>query len=408
MNKIKYAIPKYALRRESYLSKVLPFVDKNLIKVILGQRRVGKSYFLFEIMDHIRKQNPEASVLYINKELLEFDHIKTYLDLSKYIESQILTDDKYYIFIDEIQDIQDFEKTLRSLQAEAKHDLYITGSNAFLLSGELSTYLSGRYMELTIHTLSYGEYLDFHQLQESEKSFLQYLRYGGLPFLINLQLKDEIVFDYLKNIYAAILFKDVLGRHEIRNVALLENLVKLLADSTGSVVSAKSISDFLKSQRIEISPNVILNYLGFMEQAFFINKVKRMEIVGRKQLEIGQKYFFEDLGLRNTLVGYKQTDMGKMLENIVYLHLKIFGYQVFVGKNAEKEIDFVAERNNERIYVQVAYQIPDENTKNREFGNLLSIKDNYPKYVVTMDEGAGGNISGIKHLHVIDFVQERW
>ena len=408
MNEIKFKIPTFDSRRQNYLDKVIPFIDKNLIKVVLGQRRVGKSFFMFEIMDYIRKQNPEAQIIYISKELLEFDFIKTYLDLASYLENQIKSDVRHYIFIDEIQDIQEFEKTLRSLQAEAKHDLYITGSNAFLLSGELSTYLSGRYIEVTLHTLSFQEYLKFHRLQESKKVFLQYLRYGGLPFLIHLPLKDDIVFDYTRNIYAAILFKDVVARHEIRNVSLLENLVKLLADSTGSIVSAKSISDFLKSQRMEISPNVILNYLGYMEQAFFINKTTRMEVVGRKQLEIGQKYYFEDLGLRNSLVGFKQTDIGKMLENVVYLHLKILGYQVFVGKNGDKEIDFIAEKDNERIYVQVAYLLADESTKEREFGNLLQIKDNYPKYVVTMDDEAGGNTLGIKHLHVMDFVMDRW
>lgn len=408
MNSIKYKIPFFDTRRQNYLDKILPYIDKNLIKVIVGQRRVGKSFFMFEIMNFIRKSNPEAPIIYISKELLAFDFIKSYLDLANYLENEIKTDERHYIFIDEIQDVAEFEKTLRSLQAEAKHDVYITGSNAFLLSGELSTYLSGRYIELTLHTLSYGEYLKFHKLNESKKTFLQYIKYGGLPFLKHLPLNDDVIFDYIRNIYASILFKDVVSRHEIRNVALLENLAKLLADSTRSVVSAKSISDFLKSQRMEISPNVILNYLGYMAQAFFVNKTTRMEIVGRKQLEVGQKYYFEDLGLRNSLVGFRQTDMGKMLENIVYLHLKIFGYQVFVGKNADKEIDFVAEKDSNRVYVQVAYQISDETTREREFGNLLQIKDNYPKYVVTMDDDAEGNTLGIKHLHIMDFVMERW
>lgn len=401
---MSFVIPKYVARNSNYLLKLSPFIDKNVIKVVLGQRRVGKSFFLFEIMALIRSNNANANIIYINMELMEFDNIKNYQDLSQYLDSKIIKNQKNYIFIDEIQDIEGFEKSLRSLQAEGIHDLYVTGSNAFLLSGELSTYLSGRYIDIHLHTLSYTEFLKFHQLGDSNTSFLLYLELGGLPFLVNLPLKSEIVFEYIKSIYSAILFKDVVARHEIRNVSLLENMVKLLADSTGSVISAKSISDFLKSQRMEISPSVILNYLGYLEQAFFVNKASRVEIVGRKQLEIGQKYYFEDLGLRNSLIGFKQTDMGKMLENIVYLHLKICGYTVFVGKLATKEIDFVAEKSAEKVYVQVAYQITNDSTKEREFGNLLAIKDNYPKYVVSFDEAASGNINGVKHVHVRNFL----
>ncbi|MDX2196125.1 MAG: ATP-binding protein [Cytophagales bacterium] len=390
------------------MNKIIHYIDQNLIKVILGQRRVGKSYFMYEIMEVIRQRNPDAPIIYINKELIDFDHIQDYKQLAAYLDAEIKSDAKHYIFIDEIQDIASFEKTLRSLQAHAKHDLYITGSNAFLLSGELSTYLSGRYVEMQLHGLSYQEFIFFHKLEPSNESLMMYLRYGGLPFLVNMPLKDEVVFDYVRNIYEAILFKDVVARHQVRNVVLLGNLVKLLADSTGSVVSAKRISDFLKSQRVEISPNVILNYVGHLEQAFFLNKVTRLEVMGKKQLEIGHKYYFEDLGLRNSLVGYKQVDIGKMMENVVYLHLKIMGYTVYVGKNNEKEIDFVAVQGTEKIYVQVVYMIADESTKEREFGNLLSIRDNYPKYVVTLDVGAGGNVMGVKHVHLLDFVMQRW
>ncbi len=396
---MSFKVPSFMPRTEKYLNKVIPFVDKNLIKVVLGQRRVGKSYFLFEIMGFIKKNKSQAQIIYLNMELIEFEHIKTYLDLSEYLKTQIKTEERHYIFIDEIQDVENFEKILRSLQAEGVHDIYISGSNAFLLSGELSTYLSGRYIEIHLHTLSYSEFLRFHKLEESNKSFLLYLQLGGLPFLINLELKKEIVFEYINSIYAAILFKDIVARHQIRNVAFLESLVKLLADGTGSIVSAKSISDFLKSQRTDISPNVVLNYLSHLEQAFFVNKVTRMEIMGRKQLEVGQKYYFEDLGLRNSLI-----DMGKMLENIVYLHLKIRDYKVFIGKNGEKEVDFIAEKGDERIYIQVAYQIESDTTRDREFGNLLAIKDNYPKYVISLDEGASGNVQGVKHIHIRDFL----
>ncbi len=403
MNKIKFQIPDF-FPRKYYLEKLLPFIDKNLIKVVLGQRRVGKSFFLFQIMSYIKSLNPEANFIYINKELIEFDGIKNYLDLAQYVDSQLVENKKNYIFVDEVQDIIEFERALRSWQAENKYDIYITGSNAFLLSGELATFLSGRYITVRMFTLSYVEFLQFHKLDDSNDAFQLYLRFGGLPYLLNLPFEDGAIFEYLRNIYAAILFKDVVARHEIRNVALLENLVKLLADSTGSVVSAKSISDFLKSQRMSISPSIILNYLNHLEEAFFVTKVSRMEIQGRKRLEIGQKYFFEDIGLRNAMVNYKQTDIGKMLENMVYLHLCMAGHTVYVGKNFSKEIDFIAEKGGDRIYVQVAYLITDEATKEREFGNLLEIKDNYPKLVVTMDEGADGNYLGVKHLHIRDFL----
>jgi len=403
MNKTKFQIPDF-FPRKYYLEKLLPFIDKNLIKVVLGQRRVGKSFFLFQIMSYIKSLNPEANFIYINKELIEFDGIKNYLDLAQYVDSQLVENKKNYIFVDEVQDIIEFERALRSWQAENKYDIYITGSNAFLLSGELATFLSGRYITVRMFTLSYVEFLQFHKLDDSNDAFQLYLRFGGLPYLLNLPFEDGAIFEYLRNIYAAILFKDVVARHEIRNVALLENLVKLLADSTGSVVSAKSISDFLKSQRMSISPSIILNYLNHLEEAFFVTKVSRMEIQGRKRLEIGQKYFFEDIGLRNAMVNYKQTDIGKMLENMVYLHLCMAGHTVYVGKNFSKEIDFIAEKGGDRIYVQVAYLITDEATKEREFGNLLEIKDNYPKLVVTMDEGADGNYLGVKHLHIRDFL----
>jgi uncharacterized protein len=388
------------------LNRIKPFIGQNLIKVLVGQRRVGKSYLLRQLMDEIREMQPDANIIYINKELHEFEVIKDHKSLTKYLNENIVPGDSNYIFIDEIQDITGFEKTLRSLQAKAEHDIYITGSNAFLLSGELATYLSGRYIEFKIFGLTYNEFLDFRKLPDQHAEFLNYLRFGGLPYLVNIELKDEIVFDYLRNIYAAILFKDVVSRHKIRNVSLLENLVRYLADNAGSLLSAKSISDFLKAQKISVSPNVILNYISFLEEAFFVLKVNRTELRGKKIFEIGQKYYLEDLGLRHALLGYRPTDIGKILENIVYLHLRIAGYEVKVGQYQDKEIDFVCERGNEKIYVQVAYLLIDEKTIQREFGNLELIKDNYPKYVVTMDELTSGNRNGIEHIQVRKFLSK--
>ena len=391
------------IQRPIYLNKIKPFIDKDIIKVIVGQRRVGKSYLLFQIMDEIKKKYKQADVVYINKELNEFNGIKNCQDLLGYIKKNAKTK-KSYIFIDEIQDIERFEKALRSLKAQGKYDIYCTGSNANLLSGELATYLSGRYIEIKVFSLSYQEFLIFHKIKDSQESFLQYIKYGGLPYLINLELKDEVVYDYLKSIYNTILLKDVVARYKIRNVSFLENLASYLADNTGSLVSAKKISDFLKSQKIKISPNIVLDYLSFLVNAFFIFKVSRTDVRGKKFFEINDKYYFKDLGLRHSLIGYKQLDINKVLENLVFLHLQILGYKVAIGQLKDKEVDFVCEKQNKKVYVQVAYLITDEN-KDREFGNLLAIQDNYPKVVISADEMVEEEgYKGVKHINIRNFL----
>ncbi len=392
--------------RPVYINRVRPFIGQNLIKVLVGQRRVGKSYLLLQLMDTIRESDKNANIIYINKELFEFDDLRNHQDLMKWVNQKSKPGLTNYLFIDEIQDIENFEKAIRSLQAKDSHDIYITGSNAFLLSGELATYLSGRYVEFKIYGLSFNEFINFHNKTNSVEAFNQYLKYGGLPYLINLELKDELVYEYLKNIYAAILFKDVVARHNIRNVPLLENLVSYIADNTGSLLSAKSISDFLKSQKIKVSPNVILDYLSYLEQAFFILKANREELQGKKIFVIGQKYYLEDLGLRHALIGYRGIDIGKILENVVYLHLLMAGYTVRIGTLQKKEVDFVCTRGDEKIYVQVAYLISDENTMKREFGNLDLIQDNYPKYVVSLDQNAAGNVNGINHVNIREFISQ--
>ena len=405
INYLNFKMVKKYIKRPIYLDRIVPFIGQNLIKVLIGQRRVGKSYLMLQLIDKIKEAEPEASIIYINKELNDFEAITDYTSLNKYLTGQLVPEKRNYIFIDEIQDIVGFEKTLRSMHAKNEHDLYITGSNAFLLSGELATYLSGRYIEFKIFGLTYSEFLSFRNTADGSEPFAQYLKFGGLPYLVNLELKDESVFDYLRNIYAAILFKDVVARHSIRDISLLENLVRYLADNIGSLLSAKSVSDFLKAQKISVSPNVILNYLSYLEEAFFILKVNRTALRGKKIFEIGQKYYLEDMGLRHALLGYRPSDIGKILENTVYVHLRVAGYDVHVGKYQDKEIDFVCQRGNEKMYIQVAYLLTDDQTMAREFGNLELIKDNYPKYVLSMDEYASGNRNGIEHKHVRDFLK---
>ena len=398
-------IKKY-IKRGRYLNKLIPFVKKDIIKVIVGQRRVGKSYLLYQIMDLIKKGDKNANLIYINKELHEFKEIKDSKTLLQYIEKKANKRQKInYVFIDEIQDIDEFEKALRSLNASGEYDIYCTGSNANLLSGELATFLSGRYIEIPVYGLSYIEFLTFHKLEENNDSFLKFIKYGGLPYLKNLELEDQIVYDYLKNVYNTILLKDVVARYNIRNVSFLENLVEYLSDNTGSLVSSKKISDFLKSQKINISPNIVIDYLSYLTKSFFVYKVSRSLIQGKKIFVTNDKYYFEDMGLRNSVIGYRQMDINKILENIVFLHLKYLGFKITIGQLKEKEIDFVCEKRNKIIYIQVAYIINEKN-KEREFENLLMIPDNYEKIVVSMDEliDSKYEYKGIKHMSIRNFL----
>jgi len=390
--------------RNYYMERIQPFVGKELIKVITGQRRVGKSFLLFQIMDYIKEKNPETPILYINKELDEFSQIKSYKELLDYVKKVQHNHKKLVLVIDEIQDIPEFERALRSLNAEGGYDIYCSGSNAALLSGELSTFLSGRYVEFQIHGLSFIEFMQFHKLPKNEDTLMKYIKFGGLPYLIHLELEEQIVYEYLKNIHNSIVLKDVVARYQIRNIFLLENLLLYLADNIGNLLTAKRISDFLKSQRIEVLPKIMLNYLQFLTNAYYIYKVPRMNITGRKIFEINDKYFFEDLGLRHTLLKFSGKEINKILENLVFKHLLHCQYRVHIGQIGDNEIDFVAEKTNHCMYVQVAYILSEPKTFEREFGNLLTIPDNFPKYVVSMDKFAGESYKGVQHLHIIDFL----
>jgi hypothetical protein len=390
--------------RPLYFNKIEPFIGSSLIKVLTGQRRVGKSYVLLQIMDEIRKHDKSANIIYINKEEYRFESIRTHSDLMAYIDNHRGGSGTRCLFIDEIQDISNFELALRSLQAVDDWDIYITGSNATLLSGELATYLSGRYVQIEVHALSYPEFLQFHQLTDSAESFLTYIRWGGMPHLINLRKEDAVVYEYLRNIHNSIILRDIIARFNIRNVQFLQDLINYLADITGSVLSAKRISDYLKSQKINLTPKLVLEYLVYLESVYLINRVKRMDVEGKKIFEIGDKFFFEDLGMRHAIIPFQQKDIGKVLENLVYHHLVVDGNQVYVGKHNDREIDFVAIKDENKTYVQVAYLITDDKTHDREFGNLLAIPDNCTKIVVSMDETATGNFKGIEHVSIRNFL----
>ena len=390
--------------REIYTKKIEPYINKNLIKVIVGQRRTGKSYFLLQIIDLIKKRFKKANIVYINKEDLEFEQIRNYSNLVEYAESKQNTRKQNFLLIDEIQDIEEFERALRHFQTKGKWDIYCTGSNAELLSGELSTYLSGRYIEIKIFGLSYSEFLMFHKLSDSVDSFEKYIRFGGLPYLYNLSLEKNIIYDYLKNVYSAILLKDVVSRHSIRNISFLERLTLYVADNIGQIVSAKKITEFLKSQNIRFSNNIVLDYLSYLCDAYFIIKIKRTDIKGKRILEIGEKYYLEDTGLRHALTGYKQNDISQLLENVVLLHLLINDYEVTVGKLGNKEIDFICDKLDIRIYIQVTLSLATEEVKKREYGNLIEIKNNYRKIVITADEYKVDSVEGIETINIRDFL----
>jgi predicted AAA+ superfamily ATPase len=393
------------IKRDKYLSRIIPFINKEVIKVFTGQRRVGKSYLMYQIMDYLKSEDENVHIIYINRELNEFDFIKSYQHLYDFVKSKARKSQVNYVFIDEIQTIEGFENALKSFVAEGNFDIYCTGSNAKLLSGELSSYLSGRYVEFNVFPLSYSEFLIFHHLEDQVSSLDMYLKYGGLPYLKNLKPEDDLVFDYLKNIYQAILFRDVVTRFNIRNVEFLERLILFLSKNTGTIFSARNIVKFLKSQNVLISVSSVLEYLDHLRTAFFISKASRTDIQGKKIFEIGEKYYFTDIGLRNTIAGFSPFDMGLIVENCVYNHLIGNGYKVLVGQSGDKEIDFIAEKNNERAYFQVALRIAEQSTEKREFGNLLEIMDNYPKYIITLDEYTGTTYKGISHLPLRKFLK---
>ncbi|MBG0782635.1 MAG: ATP-binding protein [Bacteroidales bacterium] len=400
--------PDKIIIRQKYLNKALSFKGISLIKVFTGQRRTGKSYLLHMVADAIVQMEPHANIIFFDMELMEFATLNKATELYAQVKSKLKEGVANYLFIDEVQEIEDFEQALRSLLNEQVVDIWCTGSNASVLSGELADRLSGRFVEIPVHSLSYPEFLKFHSVNNDNSSLQLYMKYGGLPNLIHLPLTDEVVFDYLKTINATVMLKDVVKRHEVRNVAMLENLMRFLADNTGSLFSANSISKFMKAQGQKISVAILTNYIQYALDAFYLAKVQRIDLQGKRHFETNEKYYFEDHGLRNAWIGYQPMHINKLIENIVFKHLLVNGYRMFVGISAAYEVDFIAEKDNKKLYVQCAYLMESEQTRQHEFRTLLSIRDNFPKLVVTMDEPSGGNIEGVEHWHLRDFLSRDW
>lgn len=394
--------------RQSYIDKIERYLGKETIIVLVGQRRVGKSCMMKMIRDR-KKADDSNNIIFIDKEKREFDNIQTYQDLNDYIGQHFLSDKHNYILIDEIQDIKEFERSIRSYRTEPNTDIIITGSNARMLSNELSTLIGGRYKEIYIQSLSYNEFLEFHQLSDNDETLALYIQYGGLPGLAKIGLEEDDAREYQMDIYHTVLLKDVIMRNQIRNVPFLENLVRFLADNTGKLISANSISKYMKSQGESIASAAIINYISFLCEAYILHKVNRYDIHGKRIFETNDKFYFEDNGIRNAIAGgTREGDIEKVIENIIYQHLIRLGYQVYVGQLQAGEIDFVCTKpGGERIYVQASYIIADDATREREFGNLRAIKDNYPKYVISMTPLLTKNDNdGITHLHLRKFLTE--
>ncbi|MBO4595385.1 MAG: ATP-binding protein [Bacteroidales bacterium] len=395
------------ISRPNYYSKLEKLLGKGVLIVLTGQRRVGKSYVMKELVAR-KQQDPNANVIYIDKEKTAFDTIATYKDLVYYVDERLNKSKHNYLLIDEVQEIEEFERGLRNYYNESYIDVVVTGSNSEILSSDLGTMLSGRYVEVFIQGLSYPEFLEFHGLEDGEAAMNKYINYGGLPGLRPFGLDNpETVNDYLQGVYNTILVKDIIRRKNIRNVPFLENLILFIADNIGKPMSATSIQNYMASNESEVSKNLILKYMKAITEAYLAASVPRYNIHGKKILETNDKFYFGDVGIRNFIVGGRRAnDIEKIVENLVYQQMVRLGYEVKVGQLYSTEIDFVGTKGDGIVYVQAAYLITEEKTFNREFGNLLPIKDNYPKYVISMTPYMDSSKwEGIIHIPFVEFLK---
>jgi predicted AAA+ superfamily ATPase len=398
--------------RPLYLERLFSCLDKPVVKVLTGMRRVGKSTLLAQVRDRLlgRGVGPDQ-ILSINKDLIAWEQVRDHRDLDRTVQERLGSQPApRYLVVDEVQEIDGWERAINSVLAQGLADIIITGSNAHMLSAELATLLTGRYVELPVHPLSFAEFLDFRRAAgergDRGTAFRMFLRYGGLPGIHALPLADDQVFPFLEAILNTILLKDVVRRHGIRDVGHLERILSFAFDNCGSPVSARSITAFLKHQQVRITTDTVLNYLSYLGDTFLLSRAGRFEIKGKKHLEFMDKYYLGDLGLRHALFGYRDMDIGGLLENAVYLELLRRGHQVRVGVLDQGEIDFVAERRGERLYVQVAYLLQDAGTVQREFGRLERIPDHHPKLVLSMDEVAIEERNGVRRRHLVDWLME--
>lgn len=395
------------IRRHYYLDRLRQFLDAPVITAVTGLRRVGKSVLLRQFAASVRD---ERQVVYVDKESFDFDHVRTARDLVDLVESSTRRGRRRVVIVDEVQQIADWERAVASLNGEARTEVVISGSNAALLSAELATLIAGRCVTLQVFPLTLREFGDLHRrrtgAQRSDSElFRLYLRIGGLPGLLHTDLTDPVIDQMLADMVSAIAIRDVIRRHRIRDVALLEAVARFAVDSVGSLVSAKRIADFLKSQRRSAAVDTVLSYLAHLGDAFLLAPTPRFDLRGRKLLQVNHKYYLGDTGLRNGIVGYRESDVGGVLENLVFLELRRRGYAVTVGVANAREIDFIAEKRPERWYVQVAYLLESPATVERELAAFAAVRDAYPRVLLSLDPHQPADFQGVKHQSLTDFLR---
>ena len=397
------------IQRERYINNIKPFIGKDIVKVLTGIRRSGKSVMLRLIQEEIQRQGVgETQFISFNFESMENADFCTASSLYQELKRRIaLIQGKVYLFFDEIQEVEQWEKCINSARVDFDCDIYITGSNAKLLSGELASYLGGRYVEFVVFPFSFEEYLESIKQENKDTSvteeFKNYLEMGGMPFLVNLRYDKEASLQYLRDVYNSVLLKDVVQRNNIRDVELLERMILYFLDNVGHSFSARSISKYLKQENRKVSAETILNYIKACCDAYLFMKLRREDLQGKKILSVNEKYYSVDHGLREAILGTNTRNIDQVLENIVCVELLRRGYTVTIGKNGEKEIDFIAKKNKDKLYIQVAYLLAGSETIEREFGIYDSVRDHYPKYVLSLDE-LDMSRNGIKHLNIRDFL----
>lgn len=399
------------INRELYLHKLRQFINKPQIKILTGIRRSGKSTVLFLLKQQLIEMNvAENQIIYLSFESFKTISLQSAQSLYRFIKEKIINAEKYYLLLDEIQEVYEWEKVINSLITDYNVDIYLTGSNSHMLSSELATYLAGRYVEIPIYTLSFAEYLQFREFYfPNEKNdlysaFENYMHSGGFPVIHTAKYSEETAGKVVFDIYSSIILRDTVKRYKIRDVELLERVVNYIFDNIGNTFSGKNIADYFKSQQRKIDINTIYNYLYALEGAYLLFRTPRYNLKGKEILKTHEKFYISDISIVFALKGFRNRMISGILENIIYLELKRKEYKVFVGKLADKEIDFIAEKQGKKIYVQVAYKLESEQTVEREFRPLLSIKDQYPKYVVTMDTFWKESVEGIRHFHIADFL----
>lgn len=396
--------------RPGYLEEIKPFINKPQIKIITGIRRSGKSTVLRLLKEELfAKGIKQEQIIAINFESFTYSELLEAPKLYQFIKAEIKTNQKYYLLLDEIQEVKEWEKAVNSFLVDFDVDIYLTGSNSHLLSSELATYLAGRYVEIPVYTLSYKEFLDFREHyfskeENSENLFLLYLRKGGFPVIHTANYPEDSAYKVVYDIYSSVILRDTLQRYKIRDVELLERVIKYAFDNIGNTFSGKNVADYFKSQQRKVDVNTVYNYLNALEGAFILYRVPRYDIKGKEILKTQEKFYVSDISLIYATMGNRDRMIAGILENMVFLELKRRGYKVYIGKLDSNEIDFVAEKKGNKVYIQVAYKLENEQTVNREFGNLLAVDDQYPKYVVTMDEFWKDSIEGVKHLYISDFL----